>query len=254
MKIASLNINWNELDIAKDSIRRLLKEPIDEVWLVDNGSTDGSKEYFSAIKDPKFHFINLPENMGSSVGRNAGIDKIDADYIFLLDSDILYVKGTIKEYQKILDKNKDTYCVGQNSFELLTRLSHNGTPDPIDADMGMGADYKVTEGFPMAWTNYGLFRGDLLRKVRFIEEGAFGEAGYGLEDTYLHKEMEKLGFVSLACSLPIYYHEAHGGLRELGKAGKDIKFNQRTKIFEKKWGKNNDWADILRKGVEMKKR
>ena len=166
----------------------------------------------------------------------------------------MYVPGTIAEYQKILDKNKDAYCIGQNSFELLTRLSHNGTPNPIDADMCMGTDYTVTEGFPMAWTNMGLFRGELLRKVRFTEQGAFGEAGYGLEDTFLHKEMEELGYVSLACSLPTYYHDAHGGLRELDRTKTDMKFKERTKIFEKRWGKKNDWADILARGVEMKVR
>jgi glycosyltransferase involved in cell wall biosynthesis len=241
-------LNWQEIDVSKDSVRRLLKEPDLEVIVVDNGSTDGSKEYFRTLD---IKFVDLDKNYGASVGRNSGIKVATGKNIFLIDGDCLYVPGTIKEYEKILDKNKDAYCIGQNSFELLTRLMQNGTPDPIDADMRMGTDYTVTQGFPMAWTNYGLFRGELLRKVKFIEEGAFGEPGYGLEDSDLHKEMEKLGFISLACSLPTYYHAAHGGLRELDRDNSDYKFKERTKIFEKKWGKKNDWADILAKGVEM---
>jgi GT2 family glycosyltransferase len=248
-KVASLNINFNELDIAKDSIRRLLKEPIDEVWLVDNGSDDGSKEYFSAIKDPKFHFISLPKNMGSSVGRNAGIDKIDADYIFLLDSDILYIKGTIAEYQKILDKYDDAFCVGQNSMALLHETGHNGTYDIMEADLSMSENYTVEDWFPMAWTQYGLFKGDLLRKVKFYDKGVFGEAGYGYEDTWLWYEMMSRGYKSLSCSAPIYYHFAHGSFRELGKQNKEHKMLERKKIFEKKWGKKKDWVDLLNKGI-----
>jgi len=252
MKIVSLSINWNELDVAKDSIRRLLKEPIDEVWLVDNGSTDGSKEYFGNIKDLKFHFISLPKNMGSSVGRNVGIDKIDADYIFLLDSDILYVKGTIKEYQKILDIYPDAYCVGQNSMELLDKLGHNGEFDIMEADLSMGTEYQISDWFPQAWTQYGLFRGELLRKIRFYDEGVFGKEGYGFDDDDLHHQMTKLGYVSLACTLPIYYHFAHGGWRELGKINKDDNMKQRKKVFEKRWGKGSSFGDTLSKGNIIK--
>lgn len=247
MKTVALCLNWNEIDISKDSIRLLLKEPIDEVWVVDNGSTDESKEYFKGINNPKFHLVDLPENNGASVGRNAGIDKIKADYIFLLDADILYVKGTIKEYQKVLEKYPKAYCIGQNSLKLLNELGHNGVYDIMEADLSMGDDYKVEDWFPIAWTQYGLFRGSLLKKIKFTTEGAFGEAGYGFEDDYLHHEMKKLGYESLSISLPIYYHFAHSGWRELDLHNKEDKMVQRKKIFEKKWGKGKGWWDALTK-------
>jgi glycosyltransferase involved in cell wall biosynthesis len=238
-----LVLNWNELEVSRDSVRRLLKESV-EVIVVDNGSTDGSKDCFRNLGD-RIKFVDLPTNMGASVGRNKGIEACTGENIFLLDGDILYVLGTIAEYQKILDKNPDAYCVGQNSMELLNRFGHNGVTDPIEADMRMSDEYEVSDWFPMAWTQYGLFRGDLLRNVKFITEGAFGEAGYGLEDDDFHKEMKRRGFTSLACSCPIYYHEAHGGIRELNRAKKDTKMKERKKIFEKRWGKDSDWGHTL---------
>jgi glycosyltransferase involved in cell wall biosynthesis len=243
----ALVLNWNELEVSKDSVRRLLKEPDLEVVVVDNGSDDGSKEYFKSLGS-KIKFVDLPKNMGSSVGRNKGIEVAKGKNIFLLDGDILFVKGTIAEYQKILDMYPDAYCVGQNSMELLNKLGHNGSFDIMDADMSMGTDYEVSDWFPQAWTQFALFRGDLLRKVRFYDEGVFGEAGYGFDDDDLHHEMTKLGYVSLACSLPIYYHFAHGGWRELGKQNKDDNMKQRKKLFEKRWGKNSSFGDILSKG------
>ena len=126
MKNSAICLNWCELEVSKDNVRRLLKEPDLEIILVDNGSDDGSKEYFRTIKDKNFIFIDLPENKGASVGRNKGIEVATGKNIFLLDGDILYVKGTIKEYQKILDKYPDAYCVGQNSMELLNRLGIMG--------------------------------------------------------------------------------------------------------------------------------
>jgi glycosyltransferase involved in cell wall biosynthesis len=243
-------LNWNELDVSKDSVRRLLKEPGLNVIVVDNGSEDGSKEYFRSLGN-KIKFVDLDKNYGSSVGRNKGLEVSTGKNIFLCDGDILYIKGTIAEYQKILDKNPKSYCVGQNSVELLNRLGHNGAYDIADADFSMGTDYTVEEWFPMAWTQYGLFRGDLLRKVKFVTEGAFGEAGYGFEDDWMHHEMKSLGYNSSACSLPVYYHFAHGGWRELGKAKKEDKMNERKRIFEKKWGKGAGWVDSLYKSGNM---
>lgn len=246
--VSVIVLNWNELDISKDSVRLLLKEAgVLEVIVVDQNSSDDSKEYFSKIKDKKFKLISMPENKGASVGRNAGIDISRGKYIFLLDGDILFVKGTIKEYRKVLEKYPKAFCVGQNSLELLNRLGHNGVYDILESDLSMGTDYKIEDWFPMAWTQYGLFRGDLLRKVRFYDEGVFGEAGYGFEDDYLYYEMKELDYESLSISLPIYYHFAHTGWRELDINNKEDNMAKRKVILEKKWGKGKGWWDTLTK-------
>jgi glycosyltransferase involved in cell wall biosynthesis len=254
MRTSVLILNYNELDVSKDSVRLLLKEPVLEVILIDQNSEDGSKEYFSTIKDDKFTFLSLPKNNGSSVGRNAGIDIAKGKYCFLLDGDIMYVRGTIAEYEKILDLYPDAFCVGQNSMKLLNKYGHNGTPDPIDADLRMSTDYIIDEWFPMAWTQYGLFRGDLLREVKFIEEGVYSEAGWGGEDDYLYHEMKEKGYVSLAVDKPIYYHMAHSGLRELAKAGLKSKVLERVKILEKRWGRNATWAKSTVKANDYENR
>jgi len=239
-------MNWQELEVSKDSVRLLLREPtVERVILVDNGSTDGSVEYFSNTEHPKFTFLPMGENKGSSVARNRAIELTTAPYIWLLDGDIMYIKGSIEEYEKILDLYPDAYCVGQNSMELLNRLGHNGVTDPTEADYRMENDYTIEQWFPMAWTQYGLFRGDLLRETKFIEEGVFGEAGWGAEDDYLHHEMTAKGYVSLAVDKPIYYHFAHSGLRELQKAGLETKMAERIKILEARWGKNATWSKTI---------
>lgn len=267
--ISCIILNWNELEVSKDSLRRLLREPgASEVIIIDNGSTDGSKEYFreragtvivpkdktdsKEMKDVifkkgniKFKFIDWPENVGSSNGRNLAIKVAKGDYIFLLDGDILYVPGTIKEYKKVLDHFTDAYCVGQNSFEMLARLGHNGTMDIINADVTMSDDYEVSDWFPMAWTQYGLFRGSILREHPFVEIPPYNEAGYGFEDDWLHHEIKSLGYASLALDKPVYYHYAHSGIRELMKANLEHKLDERKKVFEKKWGKNNYWSNLI---------
>ena len=242
-------LNLNETEVAKDSVRIALKEG-HEVILVDNGSTDGGKEYFRTIKDKNFIFIDIPVNMGISVGRNKGIDASTGENIFLLDGDILFVRGTIEEYQKVLDLYPDAGCVGQNSMELLNRLGHNGTTDPVDADFEMSKDYEVSDWFPMAWTQYGLFRGDMLRKLKFTEVPPYNESGYGCEDDWLFQDMKKEGYKSLSVSAPIYYHQAHGSYREFDRTGESDRTLERIDVFEKKWGKKQTWFQRINKGIE----
>lgn len=251
-KVSVCLLNWNEFNVSRDSVRRLMKEPdVTQIVLVDNGSTDESKEYFRSLVQHGFTLVDLPENMGPSVARNKGIEQCDEDYIFLLDGDILYVPGTIAEYQKILDNYQDAFCVGQNSFELLSRLGHNGTLNAVEADLRMPTDYTISDWFPMAWTQYGLFRGDLLREFKFIEDGPFGEAGWGYEDDDYYHEMKRLGYTALSVDKPLYYHEAHTGIKELIRSESreyfDIKMKARKKIFDKKWGRGSSWGDSLAK-------
>lgn len=267
MGISCLVLNWNELEVSKDTVRRALKDPdIGEVIVVDNGSEDGSKEYFYKIAgtvvtadsikgkianlkfkngNQRLTFIDWPINAGASIARNLGVSIAKGDYTFLIDGDILYVPGTVKEYQKVLDKYPDAACVGQNSFEMVMELGHNGTQNAIEADARMTDDYTVSDWFPMAWTQYGLFRTELLRKFPFIEEPPFNEAGYGYEDDYLFHELREAGYVSLALDKPIYYHYAHAGIRELLKADLELKLKERKKVFEKRWGKNSQWSEWL---------
>lgn len=259
-------LNWNELFIVKDTVRRLLKEPdIERVIVVDNGSTDGSKDYLyeragkivglgdgNLVKsyketdgNKKMIFVDCPENAGSSRGRNFGLDVSFADYIFLIDGDILYVPGTISEYRRILEKYDDAACVGQNSFEMVYKYGHNGVLSPVEADVAMASEYTISDWFPMAWTQYGLFRGELLRDIKFVESYPFNLPGHGFEDDYLYHEFVERGYVSLAVDAPLYHHAAHSGLVELEKAGLSSMTDERKKEFEKRWGKNSGWRSVI---------
>lgn len=270
MGVTALILNWNELEVVKGSARRLLKEPgVDKVIVVDNGSEDGSKEYFrqragivvvpgkGGMENVKFTagnqkltFIDWPYNAGASVARNLGIKISNGEYTFLIDGDILYVPGTIAEYVKVLDMYPDAACVGQNSFELLAQLGHNGTLDPIEADARMTDDYVVSDWFPMAWTQYGLFRTQLLMENPFVEEPPFNEAGYGFEDDDMYHQLKAAGYACLSVNKPIYYHFAHSGIRELYKADMELKFEERKSVFEKRWGKKGGWAEAVARGIE----
>src|SRR3989304_10513467 len=91
-KVAILILNWNDKRNTLETLEsvRQLQYLNHEVFVVDNGSTDGSVEVVSE----RFHEVHLivsPENLGAPAGRNLGLEAIlkrsDVDYILILDND-----------------------------------------------------------------------------------------------------------------------------------------------------------------------
>jgi len=61
-----------------------------EVWVIDDGSTDATKSYVTALadRDPRIHYSQLePSRSGAPAGRNQGVKLSHGNYIIFLDSD-----------------------------------------------------------------------------------------------------------------------------------------------------------------------
>ena len=90
MKVSVVTPNYNGERFLKTFFESLDNdsELIGEVIIVDNGSSDGSREY---IKNNTFKFpvklIENTENLGFSPAVNQGIRKAKYEYIFSLNND-----------------------------------------------------------------------------------------------------------------------------------------------------------------------
>lgn len=109
MKIAIIVLNYNGKKNTLEcinSIKRLKKANYEvEIIIVDNASSDGSRQAFSKLKD--IILINNQSNLGYSGGNNIGIKealKRNSDYILILNNDTIVEKNFLVNLIKATNK------------------------------------------------------------------------------------------------------------------------------------------------------
>ncbi|WP_158246287.1 glycosyltransferase family 2 protein [Sulfobacillus sp. hq2] len=87
--VSVIIVNYNGANVlprAVASILRLEHQP-GELIIVDNGSTDDSREFVKGLHEPLIKRVLLPTNHGVAGGRNAGVALASGKILAFLDSD-----------------------------------------------------------------------------------------------------------------------------------------------------------------------
>lgn len=106
-------VNWNTrtlLAACLESVRRqtLLSH---EVWVVDNGSTDGSCEMVREAF-PEVHLIANGENLGFAAANNQALPLCQGEHVLLLNSDTVVLDGAIDKMAAFLHMHPEAGAVG----------------------------------------------------------------------------------------------------------------------------------------------
>ncbi|MCX6812239.1 MAG: glycosyltransferase family 2 protein [Candidatus Berkelbacteria bacterium] len=231
------------VDNVMKSILAQTYEPI-EIILVDNGSTDRTKEI--AMKYTRKVYNKGPER---SAQRNYGmIEKSAGKYVMFIDCDMILAPNLIANCVELMSKkifvalHIPEIVLGKNFWSRVRRFErtfYNGTV--IDGARFFG-------------------------KEKFVKAGGFDESMSGPEDWDIDKKMKKIGkigllyagdkiskwkmskFISLRGVYPenfgpvIYHNEAEFNLKKY--LAKKSYYAGSFDTYIKKWGKND--PDICR--------
>ena len=213
MKVSVVTPNYNGERFLKTFFESLNNdsELIGEVIIIDNGSSDNSKEY---IKNNTFNFpvklIENSQNLGFAPAVNQGISNAKYEYIFSLNNDTEVKKGCIKQMVDLISSSKDI-------FSVQAKMLQYDNKDLID---DVGDEYNL-----LAWTkktgeNH---KSDEYLEVREIFSSCAGAALYkkslleelGMFDSNFFAYMEDVdlairskinGYHNLLCPQAIVYH------------------------------------------------
>lgn len=83
---------FNEISTLEEVIENILKSPINpkEIIIVDDLSTDGSREYLKMIKNSKIKTIFHKKNLGKGAALASGINLAKGEIVIIQDADLEY--------------------------------------------------------------------------------------------------------------------------------------------------------------------
>lgn len=129
-----------------------------EIWVVDNNSTDGSKDFFSN-RFPQVQFIWKQENVGFAKANNEALKLAKGEKILFLNPDTILPEDCLQKCLQFFDQQKNTGALG------VTMIDGSGNFLP-----------ESKRGFPSAFASFCKMTG--LTKL-FAHPSCFGAKIFG---------------------------------------------------------------------------
>jgi GT2 family glycosyltransferase len=105
-RLSIVVLTHNRRERVLDTLSRLSALPERcSVWVVDNGSTDGTALAVAA-RFPAVNVLQLPANLGAA-GRNAGVRAAATSYVAFCDDDTCWAPGSLSRAAALLDRHPD---------------------------------------------------------------------------------------------------------------------------------------------------
>ncbi len=165
-------LSYNTIELLKNCLQSVLNSDLAnyamEVIVVDNNSSDGSREYLEElkIKSEKLKVILNKKNIGYSGGNNVGLKYAQGKYVLFLNSDTVVEP---KAFRKTLD--------------YMEKKPEAGALTPKTILFSGGMDPDCHRGFPTPWASLTYFLG--LEKL-FPKTRLFGQYHQ------LYKDLDKI--------------------------------------------------------------
>jgi len=210
IKVAVVILNFNGRDLLRKFLPSVIQfSPTAKVFLADNHSTDDSVELVQK-EFPSIEIITVPENRGFCGGYNYALQKIDAEYYVLLNSDVEVTPGWIEPMVELFEKD---LIIGAAQPKILSYNDKNqfeyagaggGFIDALGYPFCRGRIFNILEEDlgqfndtrPIFWAS-----GACL----FIRSSLFHSAGKFDEDFFAHMEEIDLCWRIQQTGIKIYY-------------------------------------------------
>ena len=112
MKVAAVVPHWNRRDLLQTLLANLAQQtrPLDEIIVVDNGSTDDS----AAVAElAGARVVRLERNLGFAAAVNRGIQAASAEWIAILNNDVTLAPDWLERLLAACEKEEAWFATGK---------------------------------------------------------------------------------------------------------------------------------------------
>ncbi|MFH1550002.1 MAG: glycosyltransferase family 2 protein [Planctomycetota bacterium] len=130
--LSAIVVTWNTRDMTLDCLEALhgsIGALGAEIFVVDNGSSDGTVEAVSQ-RFPSVRLIVNPDNRGFAAANNQAIGASSGRYILLVNSDVIVEKGTPAALVEFMDATPQAGAAGAQLVSRTGKLEHSAAAFP----------------------------------------------------------------------------------------------------------------------------
>lgn len=226
-KTAIVILNWNGigfLQLFLSKVVAMSSVPDTAIWLVDNGSADGSAEWVRQnIKE--VNIIEFEKNLGYAGGYVRALEMIDAEYFVLLNSDIEVTSGWLEPLLAHMDSNVRTAACQPKilSYHNRTHFEYAGASGGFIDKFGFPfcrgrilSEVEQDNGqyenpIPVFWASGACI---MVRASAYREAGGLDPAFFAhMEEIDLCWRLQNLGHQIFAIPDSVVFHVGGGTLR-----------------------------------------
>jgi glycosyltransferase involved in cell wall biosynthesis len=169
-----------------------------EVIVVDDGSTDNTREWLNEQKDQLPHVkLFTQAHQGPAEARNLGVEKSRGDIIIFIDSDLVVTPNFIQAHADALSK-------AQQKLSSDRVFTYGRVVNTANFENPTSEPYKITD-FSAAY----FATGNVAIARKWLEKAGLFDSSfqlYGWEDLELGVRLKKLGLKLVKCPQAVGYH------------------------------------------------
>ena len=153
----------NRISFLKKSVGSCFRGNDDlriEVVVVDDGSTDGTREWIQGLNDDRITYLRRAKNQGAQVARNTGLQTASGDTIKFLDSDDYLYPGVLLEQWRMLTETGADVCYGPIDIVDGTGRVQGRNSNPAVEDLLAGIATGAVSTYPHVF----LYQAEMARR------------------------------------------------------------------------------------------
>ena len=171
---------YNRARIIGPSIKSILDQTLRsiELIIIDDGSTDDTKDVVAAFGDPRIRYVPHDTNKGLATALNTGFREARAKFVAQLGSDDLWISPTKleKEYALIKDTSSDIGAV----YSIMVKETISGKDVQYPSVQSKKKEGYLYEEYLV--DRLGSFQTMLIKKLAFWDVGGVDQSLLALQD------------------------------------------------------------------------
>lgn len=240
-------VGYNNLETyTKTCLECILKYTNDvdyELILVDNGSSDGTFEYYKSVRHPRKKIVRITKNIGAFYGGNSGMALAAGTYVVSVCNDVFVTKNWLSNMVACAMSDENIGMIGpmSNNVSNLQSVNFNFTDF---ADMQEKAA-KFNVSSPREWherlrltSPMVFFKRECLDMTGMHDYGFF----HDFADDDITFRVRRAGYKAILCKDVFVYHAGHSTSHTAEQSRDSLEKGRIT--FKNKYHGIDAWNDV----------